>query len=470
VAALDQAEKLGQDDPEIKGMIATERGLIALRQADVAAAYEQFKTASDIKENPRRAEALYHLGVALTLSPGRQGAARSAEATFRKVVGEFPDSPWAAQAAANVLVSRDTTPMGAAMHAFEDPFWPPAESFGGELRNNTAWARPADEAQGTVKRAVDFLLRHQTDGGGFMDARYAYWDTPRILPNTWMAITAVALAGLCDWREVDPEGIDKALARGENFMFKTSNLAPGQNEEVYADAFRLFYLKRRLARLPADSKEAARARERLNSIAKALADQQSATGFFKHEYPNPFVTGAALMALKQAQELGAAVPASVFEIGAKGLGSTRGAKGAFAYGEGGPAGNSDENLKNAMARMPMCERAIMLAGDGQDTAALEAALDNFGKHLARFEKVRTCDFHTDGELGGFFFWHGMFFTSESIKALPADKRVAHNRRLVEQVMMIGEVDGSFLDSHEIGKSYGTGMALMVLKNALEQTQ
>jgi hypothetical protein len=30
------------------------------------------------------------------------------------------------------------------------------------------------------------------------------------------------------------------------------------------------------------------------------------------------------------------------------------------------------------------------------------------------------------------------------------------------------MDGSFVDSHEIGKSYGSGMALMVLRNAIEQ--
>ena len=48
------------------------------------------------------------------------------------------------------------------------------------------------------------------------------------------------------------------------------------------------------------------------------------------------------------------------------------------------------------------------------------------------------------------------------KALPPDKRTAHDRKLVEHVMSIGEIDGSFLDSHELGKSYGTAMALLIL--------
>ena len=62
----------------------------------------------------------------------------------------------------------------------------------------------------------------------------------------------------------------------------------------------------------------------------------------------------------------------------------------------------------------------------------------------------------------------MYFTSEAVKALPPEKRAPHMKKLVEHVMSIGELDGSFLDSHEMGKSYGTGMALMTLRNALEQ--
>ena len=205
----------------------------------------------------------------------------------------------------------------------------------------------------------------------------------------------------------------------------------------------------------------------MNTVAKALAAQQSETGFFAHEYPNPFTSAAVLFSLKQAQDGGAAVPASTFELGAKGLRSVRGENGSFSYGEGRAAAGTAA-AKNAMARMPICERALLFAGEQQDTAALDAALDNFWKHFSRFERVRTCDFHTDGELAGFFFWHGMYFTSEAIKGLPADKRAVHLKKLADHVMTIGELDGSFIDSHEIGKSYGTGMALMVLRNALEQ--
>jgi hypothetical protein len=470
LAALDAAQQLAGEDAELKGLITTERGVVLFKSGDVAGARSFLADAAGMAENPRRAEAAYLAAVARTLSPADRapgGRAASAEDMFRKVVEDFPDTPYAAQAALNVMVARDTTQAGPAMHAFEDPFWPPEAVFA-ELPNNTAWSRPADQANDAVKRTVTFLLEHQSDSGGWLDSRYAYWPNYRILPNTWMAITAIALSGLSDWRDVDPERIDKAIARGEKFLFTASNLAPGQNEECYADAFRLLYLKRRLARLDGNSPEAAKARERLNTVAKALSGQQSETGFFAHEYPNPFTTAAVMFALKEAQDGGAAVPASVFDLGAKGLKSVRGANGAFSYGEGRAPGASEESSKNAMARMPICERTILYSGNQQDLTAVEAALDNFWKNLPRFERVRACDFHTDGELAGFFFWHGIYFTSEAIKALPPEKRAPQLKKLLDHVMSIGEIDGSFIDSHEMGKSYGSGMALMVLRNVIEQ--
>jgi hypothetical protein len=466
LAALDAAEKLMGQDAELKGLIATERGLLMLRMGDVTGARSLLADASAMTDNPRRAEAMYLIAVARTLGPlGRDAA--SPETLFRKLIEEYPESPYAAQAALNVMMARDTTPAGPAMHAFEDPVWPPEAVFR-DAGPNTAWSRTTADANDSVKRAVRFLLQHQSDSGGWMDSRYAYWSTPRILPNTWVAITAIALAGLSDWREVDPENVDKAIARGEKFLFNAKNLSPGQNEECYADAFRLLYLKRRLARLEGGSQEAATARERMNTVAKALVEQQSEKGFFAHEYPNPFTSAAVLLALKDAQDSGAAVPASVFDLGSKALLSTRGTDGAFAYGAGRSGKPTPDGLKDAMARMPICERALLFTSAQQDTAALEAALDNFWKQFPRLERVRTCDFHTDGELAGFFFWHGMYFTSEAIKGLPAEKRSAHLKKLAEHVMTIGEIDGSFIDSHEMGKSYGTGMALMVLRNTLEQ--
>jgi hypothetical protein len=398
-----------------------------------------------------------------------KGQTEAGEAELRAVTERFAGDenewPWAATAAASLLKGRDTTYVGPAFHGFDDPTPLPEAAFA-ESRPNTAWPRPPAELEHVVKRGVAWILRHQGENGGFEDSRYAYCDSPRILPNVWVAITAIALAGLHDWREVDPKAIDAAIARGEEYLFNAENDAPGRNEKCYADSFRLVYLTRLLARLPSGSDRAAGYRARLKEVAGALVDQQSEAGWLAHEYPNPFATAAGMVALHEARSSGTAVPGAFFERGAKALRSTRGEAGAFAYSGNRPATGSDSAFRNSMGRMPVCEQALLCASEGQaDTAALEAALDNFWKWLPRLERIRVCDYHSDGELGGFFFWHALFLTSESIKALPPGKRAAHHEKMLEHVMSIGEIDGSFVDSHELGKSYGTGMALMVLRNS-----
>jgi hypothetical protein len=86
--------------------------------------------------------------------------------------------------------------------------------------------------------------------------------------------------------------------------------------------------------------------------------------------------------------------------------------------------------------------------------------------MDRLEQVRRNDFHSDGELGGFFFFHSVFHASEVLQLLPAEERGPHRQKFLELLQRIPEMDGSFLDSHEFGRSYGTAAALLTLHNAM----
>jgi len=112
----------------------------------------------------------------------------------------------------------------------------------------------------------------------------------------------------------------------------------------------------------------------------------------------------------------------------------------------------------------MCEAAIYLVGLGPPDN-VKSALDVYWKHYPNQERVRLCDFHTDGELGGFFFLHNMFHTTEAVKLLPAEERGKYMSAFRGAIVALPEIDGSFVDDHEIGKSYGTGMGLLILRNA-----
>ena len=64
----------------------------------------------------------------------------------------------------------------------------------------------------------------------------------------------------------------------------------------------------------------------------------------------------------------------------------------------------------------------------------------------------------------FFFFHSVFHASEVVRLLPEDERSTHWQRFQALLQQIPELDGSFLDSHELGRSYGTAMALLTLAN------
>ncbi len=142
--------------------------------------------------------------------------------------------------------------------------------------------------------------------------------------------------------------------------------------------------------------------------------------------------------------------------------SARVKNGAYAYG--GAAGEHQTGLKDAAGRMPVCEGVLLQLGRS-DLDKVRFALQNFWDNVDRLEGVRRNDFHSDGELGGFFFFHAVFHAAETVGLLPEAERAPHWQRFLKLLREIPELDGSFLDSHELGRSYGTAMALLTLRAA-----
>jgi hypothetical protein len=58
----------------------------------------------------------------------------------------------------------------------------------------------------------------------------------------------------------------------------------------------------------------------------------------------------------------------------------------------------------------------------------------------------------------------VFHASEVVRLLPGTEQDAHWQRFTALLQQIPELDGSHLDSHELGRSYGTAMALLTLAN------
>ncbi len=395
---------------------------------------QRFDEARPELERDGSAEALYHLA-AIDAWTGRDPQAR-----WKELVGRHPETPWAWRAASELVKGRDTLRDGPVAHHFDDFFLVPPKGAPASTR------LPGTHPLETARRAVAYLLRAQRENGAWNDSRYSYYPSVKIQPNVFVAVTALAALALREWRELDPGRIDDAVSRAKRYLLDESHLNPGQNEECYAQAYRLLLL--------APEKDTAR----MNEIVPRLLALQDKEGFFSHEYPNPFTTAAVVHCLHLARQAGAKVPDSFFQRARGALLKTRGEGGPQAYTAAGPPSSE----KNSAGRIAPCELALYECGAGS-LGQVAGGLDAYWRHLAQLETIRLFDFHSDEELAGFFFFHAVFHSCEAARALtdPA-LRKEHLARFRAQVMSIPEWDGSFLDSHELGKSYGTAMALLVL--------
>ncbi|MBL8734847.1 MAG: hypothetical protein JNL12_00340 [Planctomycetes bacterium] len=446
----------GKEEQAQRGDLATERGLLLTLRGERLDAQRHLEQGWR-SGGPRAAEAGYwHAVNALQL-----GDEAAAMRRFQLVAQKHPGTPFGKRALANTTLGPDDRPIGAAFTGFESLAVLPEAAWHG-LPKDTRWQGEAMTATAMARTGVLFLLAQQRDDGGFADSRYAYWPNSEITPNVWVAITALACTALWEHRQAHPDlqaRIDLALQRGEAFLLDPKRLNRGVNEDCYSDAYRLMYFARRATAADGELRKAHV--DRMNEIVAAAALRQRPSGFFAHEYENAFATGAVVQELLAARQAGATVPTEVTDKAAAALLTARTRNGAYVYG--GSAGGGDGSLKDAAGRMPLCEGALLQLGRS-DLDKLRFALQNFWDHMARLETVRRNDFHSDGELAGFFFFHSVYHATEAVLLLPEEERSAHWQRFLTLLQQVPELDGSFLDSHELGRSYGTAMALLTLTN------
>jgi hypothetical protein len=370
-------------------------------------------------------EARYFHGVALHLV-GRDEEGR---AEWKKITGE---GRWAWKAAAEL--ARD----GPFVRGFEIYVALPPEALQDDLPATTTLPRKSAD----VKRAVRYLLQTQRGNGCWDDSNYNFGGEDS-LPNVYMAGTALAALALREWG--DPAEVRAALERAEKYMRDETHIAGEDRDEiVWAHAYRLSYF--------AKTKD----KEMMARLVKSLEKIQTKEGIWYHEYPAPFTSATVLLALDEAKTAGAEIPEAMIRKGAEALKTCRNAKGVFSYGFPGRG----SAVQNAAGRMPLCELALLPSG--LSTADdVKASLEVSFKHHDLLEKVRKYDDHADRYAnGGFFFWYDQYGRALAGRAVDDSKSLARQKEIV---LAIPEIDGSWVDSHELGRTYGTAMALLTLK-------
>jgi hypothetical protein len=369
-------------------------------------------------------ESRWFHGVALHLV-NRDGAARE---EWKKI----KSGRWAWKAAAEL--ARE----GPFVRGFEIYESLPDEALKDELPTTSTLPR----AKADVARAVRFLLQTQRNNGVWDDSNYNFGGDAS-LPNVYVAVTALSALALRAWG--DPKQIETAIVRAEAYLKDEKRIADDDTQEIaWAHAYRLLYFAR-------TGNQAMMAR-----LIQKLGDQQKKSGVWQHEYDNPFVTATILHALEEARLAGAEVPAAVVKRAATALRSTRDARGVFSYEFPGKGGS----LEGGAGRMPFLEYALTFSGQAKPEG-VKAALVESLKHHALLERVRKYDDHADAfHNGGFFFWYDQYGRALAAKAV-GDAAALDKQR--EIVLATSEIDGCWVDSHELGRVYGTAMALLTLK-------
>jgi hypothetical protein len=335
------------------------------------------------------------------------------------------------------------------------------------------------------QRSIDFLLSMQNGDGGFYDSDYDFGGTDS-LKNVHVAVTSLAGIALINYYDSlqsqtgSPES-DRRLERTTRslnaairFVSDDQNLNKNDRDEIlWAYAFRLRFLLSSKAwqesTTPTTNSDASnKAHDQLiQKCISSLESIQTNRGSWYHEYNNPFVTANALVALQDAKSRGYQVNESKLAKGAANLMNDRFSDGSYPYGTS-KRNNSQRpgGLKNTIAsagRMPLCELALFRLGKSDDAKLLHAVQTSF-EHHATMAKAYKYDNHTDSYIyGGFFFWYDMRSRSEAILSIAdKQKREQFRSRQKQLILDLPEVDGCFVDSHELGRVYGTAMALISL--------
>lgn len=441
--------------------------LIRARQQFADGLYENCRVINRMRHSR---DDMVELQLIAAMAAFRMGEHEAAYKSFATIGEAFPDHPLGWKAAA------ESQRIGPFVRGFETFRSIPAAAMeaGRETPGSAAPQGVYSESE-LWKRGVEFLLTMQNDKGAFDDSDYDFGGTDS-LPNVHSAITSIAAMALLEAHdrpelaELKPR-IENAIEKAAAYVTDESNLNLNDKDEIFwAYLYRLRLFNRLQARWRSGTDEIERS-------LKLLASVQAAGGDFYHEYSNPFVTASALWAMKESESLGVRVDASTVEAGIAALEKCRFANGGWTYNsprKGGSAGETNANKARTISsagRTPLCEGALVVWDRAEKEALTKSIEAAFAMHES-MDVARKYDDHTSSYgYGGFFFWYCMETRTDAIlKVTDSNVRKTMAAKQRDIIMAIPEIDGCFVDSHEIGRSYGTAMALLCLKGCQQANQ
>ena len=429
---------------------------------DMVELWSAFRAGSYDVEVPLPENGVQHAAEQLLLAgmfKFRNGEHEAAKRLWQSAAEAQPDHPLAWKAAA------EAQGFGPFFRGFEVHRVVPEEAREAGVRSLGSAAPVGVYSEEQLwERSVDFLLGMQRRDGGWVDCDYDYGGTDS-LPNVHVAITSLCGMALLDAKKRLPakaKAIDDAIQRAAQFVCDDRNLNRFDRDEIiWAHAYRTRFLSKLVA-------AGAEMADELRAAVEDLQSVQSKKGHWSHEsYNNSWVTATALIALHEASNNGLTIDDEIVVQGCKALANDRFANGAYGYSPRAkisepPAGNAT-NISAGAGRMPLCDLGLWYWERIDDDALANALTQAFKFHSNLVSAYKYDDHTSNHGYGGFFFWYDMRARSEAISQVADEAlRTRFFDQQKELILNTPEFDGCFVDSHELGRCYGTAMALLSL--------
>ena len=348
--------------------------------------------------------------------------------------------------------------------------------------------KPALDA--SIRRGVDFLLADQNPNGSWGGATRTkalniYAPVPGAHHAYRAGASGLALSGMIDAADPRPEveaSIAKAAAWTAAELPKLRRADQTTTYNVWGHAYGL----RAISRLHAREQDLAKkvdwvrlAQEQVDLVDR-YEDVNGGWGYLDlfdgvttqrpSGMPTSFTTATVLLAMDQARTtMGVKLNEKLVKHAIAGINYQRTPDFSYAY-------SFDHRLRprldinrpaGSLARSQACNAALRVFGE---TAVTDAVLitwaDRFLEREGFLANVRKRPVPHEGQfrIAGYFYYYGIYYFTESVRLLPAEKHVAYAERLAAILLERQEKDGSWWDYplYDYHQPYGTGYALMAL--------
>lgn len=352
-----------------------------------------------------------------------------------------------------------------------------------------------ERVRAAIREGVNFLLRSQNPDGSWGGA----WDSL----TTWSGWTwtnpeshrswRVATSGLCCLALLEVADSDEAwsaLDRGLDYLTRNAHLKrPSEWDtmdcwgHIYGlQALAAAYGHQRYARSP--RRDALRAAVEAN-LAELALSQSLSGGWGYLEFAPPrtarpqwatsFTTAAGIIALIEAKQQGFQVDAGMLNRAVRAVRRCRLPNGAYTYAVQALTHprriGSVDRLSGSLARIQVCNLALLLAGDDVPLERLRTGVSDFFREhrFLDISVLRPIPHEAYYQNSGYFYLFGHYYAALVIERLPPEDRRTVWPRLRYEVVKYQGQDGAIwdYDHHAYDKPYGTAYGLMALARSLK---